>query len=491
MLRALSDIDWLLIGETLYLAVLVLVCLRIIYDTRSSIKTLAYLLLVIFLPVAGIFFYFSFGINYRKRSLYSKKLLQNVELMKQIRQRIITTSRENFRASSEEIQHYRPLAKLLLRDNLSPLTAGNKVKLLLNGEQKFAEVFEAIENARHHIHLEYYIIENDHIGNNLKDLLIKKAKEGVIVRVIYDDFGSRSIRHGFRKELQAAGVEVYPFHKIHILFLANRLNYRNHRKIIVIDSITAFVGGINISDSYINYSDQQERKPYWRDSHLRIDGPGAFYLQYLFFTDWNFSSQRHLEPESSYFPKPTDAHGNTVVQLASSGPDSAKPTIMFSILQAIALAKEEFLLTTPYFIPGESILDALSIAAMGGVTVRLLVPENSDSFIVNAAARSYFEDLLEVGVQIYLYQKGFVHAKTLVVDNTLSMVGTANMDYRSFDLNFEVNAVVYDTVFAGELREAFFQDLEHAVLLDAAEWKARPVYRQLIEKVFKLISPLL
>ncbi|GGG15671.1 cardiolipin synthase [Pontibacter amylolyticus] len=490
MQLALSDINWLLIGETLYLGILILVSLRIIYDTRSSIKTLAYLLLVIFVPVGGILFYFSFGINYRKRSLYSKKLLQNVELMNQIERRIISVSKQNFRESSAEVQHYKPLARLLLQDNLSPLTAGNKVKLLLNGGQKFAEVFEAIEKARHHIHLEYYIIEDDDIGNKLKALLIRKAQEGVIVRLIYDDFGSRSIRRGFRKELQAAGVEVYPFHKVHFLLLANRLNYRNHRKIIVVDSVTAFVDGINVSDSYLNYPDQKE-KTYWRDTHLRIDGPGAFYLQYLFFTDWNFSSQRHLEPEKKYFPSSEDAQGNTVVQLASSGPDSAKPTIMFSILQAIALAKEEILLTTPYFIPGESILDALSIAAMGGVTVKLLVPENSDSFIVNAAARSYYESLLEVGVQIYLYQRGFIHAKTLVVDRNLSMVGTANMDFRSFDLNFEVNAVVYDTAFAEELRNAFFQDLTQATKINPAAWKARPVYRQLIEKVFKLISPLL
>lgn len=490
MQLALSGINWLLIGETLYLAIIILVCLRIIYDTRSSIKTLAYLLLVIFVPIAGTLFYFSFGINYRKRSLYSKKLLQNVELMHRIEQRIVSYSRQNFRESSAEIQHYRPLALMLLRDNFSPLTAGNKVKLLLNGEQKFAEVFEAIERARHHIHLEYYIIENDNIGNKLKTLLIQKAKEGVIVRLIYDDFGSRSIRRKFRKELQEAGIEVYPFHKIHILFLANRLNYRNHRKIIVVDGITAFVGGINISDSYINNPDQKE-KTYWRDTHLRIDGPGAFYLQYLFFTDWNFSSQRHLEPEKQYFLPTESMEGDTVVQIASSGPDSSKPTIMFSILQAIALAKEEILLTTPYFIPGESILDAMTIAAMGGVKVKLLVPEKSDSFIVDAAARSYFESLLDAGVQIYQYQKGFIHAKTLVVDNVLSMVGTANMDYRSFDLNFEVNAIVYDSAFAGELRDAFFQDLGYAVKLDAASWKTRPVYLQLIEKVFKLISPLL
>ncbi|SFH13945.1 cardiolipin synthase [Pontibacter chinhatensis] len=490
MLRALSDIDWLLIGETLYLAIIILVCLRIIYDTRSSIKTLAYLLLVIFVPIGGILFYFSFGINYRKRSLYSKKLLQNVELMGEIEEKIISYSRQNFKESPAEVQQYRPLALLLLKDNLSPLTAGNKVKLLLNGEQKFAEVFEALEQARHHIHLEYYIINNDLIGNKLKELLIRKAREGVIVRLIYDDFGSRPIRRKFRRELQDAGVEVYPFHKVRILLLANRLNYRNHRKIIVVDGVTAFVGGINISDSYINYPNQKE-KTYWRDTHLRIDGPGAFYLQYLFFTDWNFSSQRHLEPEKEYFLPTENIQGNTVVQIASSGPDSSKPTIMFSILQAIALAKEEILLTTPYFIPGESILDAMTIAAMGGVTVKLLVPENSDSFIVDTAARSYFESLLDVGVQIYQYRKGFIHAKTLVVDGNLSMVGTANMDYRSFDLNFEVNAVVYDAAFAGELRRAFFQDLTHATKLDAAAWKARPVYIHLFEKVFKLISPLL
>jgi cardiolipin synthase len=245
-----------------------------------------------------------------------------------------------------------------------------------------------------------------------------------------------------------------------------------------------------VSDRYINGNAKQL---YWRDTHLRIDGPGTQYLQYLFLCDWNFCSESILEPNTYFFPTktPKKAEENKIVQIAASGPDSELPTILFSILQAINLATNEILITSPYFIPGESLLDALIISSLSGISVKLLVPGKSDSILVNSAARSYYNELLKAGVQIYQYQKGFIHAKTMVTDKKVAMVGTANMDFRSFDLNFEVNAIVYDTQIATELSAAFYNDIKNAVRIDPDQWADRPLYKQLLEKAARLLSPLL
>lgn len=484
--------NWLLVYEIIYLIVLILVCLRIIYDTGSTTKTLAYLLFAIFVPFAGMIFYFFFGINYRNRKMYSKKLFENDDMAKKLREDLYHYSKQTYEESDASVQANKELAYMLLKDTMSPLTANNAVRLLINGENKFPEVLKALKEAKNHIHIEYYIYADDEIGKQIENLLIQKAKEGVIVRFIYDDFGSHSIRRKLVPRLKASGVKAFPFLKVYFIALANRLNYRNHRKIIIIDGRTAFVGGINVSDRYINKAGDT-KKVFWRDTHLRIDGPGVQYLQYLFLCDWNFCANKKLHPDKYFFPplQTYSPSGNKVVQIAASGPDSKTPTILFSILQAINLAKKEILITSPYFIPGESLMDALVIAALSGISVKLLVPETSDSFLVNFAARSYYGELLKAGVEIYQYTKGFVHAKTLVADQKIAIVGTANMDYRSFDLNFEVNAIVYDDETAGELGNVFYEDLKDARKIEAEAWLNRPMLKQLMEKTARLLSPLL
>jgi cardiolipin synthase A/B len=480
----------LTIIEIIYGLIVALVCVRIIYDTRSSSKTLAYLLLAIFVPVAGILFYFIFGMNYRKRSIYSKKLVKDEGMLRKLDKRAVSLSAKSLRESGDEVSGAISLVSLLMNDSLSPLTTGNAVKLLINGEHKFPEVMEALLQARHHIHMEYYIYEDDVIGNRIKDLLIRKVKEGVEVRLIYDDFGSRSIRYGLVKELREGGVEAYPFNRVRLLMFANRVNYRNHRKIIIVDGKMGFIGGINISDRYIN-DKSQAGKPYWRDTHIRIDGPGILFLQHIFLCDWNFCAHQQIQPERCYFSTFTRHDSNISVQIAASGPDSPASTIKLSFLKAINLARTEILLTTPYLIPGGSVMDALRIAALGGVKVKILVPEISDSRLVNAAAWSNYGELLKSGVEIYLYQKGFMHAKTMVVDNNISVVGTANMDHRSFDLNFEVNAVVYSGEFAEQIRKSFHADLSNSKRIYYEQWKSRPVYVKLFERTARLLSPLL
>ena len=477
-----------LIAELAYILIVILVCLRIVYDVSASSKTLAYLLFVVFVPVIGMIVYFAIGNNYRKNKLYSKKLTSNKRLYEAMKARLTESSTSIIKAQeSKGLNGNSELAYFLLNGR-SPLTENNEVKLLHNGEETFPEICKALENAAHHIHMEYYIYEDDNIGNKIKEILIRKAKEGIQVRFIYDDFGSHSIGKKLTTELKENGVEVYPFYEITFFHLANRINYRDHRKIVIVDGIYSFVGGINVSDKYINPSPDNV---YWRDTHMMIHGLATRHLQYIFLCDWNFCSSQKVKIEPQFFPVVNEKTGDTLVQIAASGPDSDEPTIMYSIMQAVALAKKEILITSPYFIPGESMMDTLRVAALSGIKVQLLAPEKSDSWLVNAAAYSYYGDLLDAGVEIYLYTKGFVHAKTLVVDGVLSMVGTANMDSRSFELNFEVNAVVYNEAFSQELRNYFYDDLKTSLRINKQQWDARSLWKILPEKIARLLSSLL
>lgn len=482
--------NWILILEVLYVIFIVGVLLRVVYDTQSVTKTLAYILMVIFLPLIGVLIYFSFGINYRKNKLYSKKIIQDQEQQKKVLQKLEDYNRENLRNSKESLK-FPSLSNMIYQTDRSPLTMNNHTQLLINGEEKFPVVLEELKKAQHHIHIEYYIYEDDEIGRAIEEILIAKVKEGVEVRFIYDDFGSSSIRKTLVKRLQKNGVKAFPFYKIILIKLANRLNYRDHRKIIVIDGRVSFVGGINVSDKYIN--GKGKNKLFWRDTHLKIEGDATAILQHIFIGDWNYCSNEKLTLNDFYFPKQEQKSADQykTVQIVSSGPDSDRPSIYYAVIKAIQSAKTEVLLTTPYFIPGETIIDVMKMAGLSGVEVKLLVPGISDSYLVNAAAKSYYTDLLKAGVKIYLYQKGFVHAKTLVIDRELAMVGTANLDYRSFDLNFEVNAVVYDQELAKELATHFEEDLKDAKQIEINAWLQRPKHIQLIEKIVRLISPML
>ena len=480
--------NWFYIIGAIYVAIVIAVCLRVIYETRSATKTMAYLLLILFIPVGGVIFYILFGINYWKTKLYSRKSLDDEKMLNGLKKEMEIYIKETISPFDLSVENNRELAVMVEKELRSPLTRRNKVKLLLNGEEKFPEVMEALRNAKHHIHIEYYIYEWDEIGEQVAELLIQKANEGVKVRFIYDDFGSPNIKKKTEDRMRKAGIEIYPFQKVHFYLLANRLNYRNHRKIIVIDGQIGFTGGINVSDKYINNG---SHKLFWRDTHRRIDGPGVFYLQYLFLTDWNFCSGKVLAPEKFHFSVSAESKEDCFLQVAASGPDSVQPSILFSLLQAIYLARKEILITTPYFIPGDSILQALRIAALSGLSVKLLVPGVADSRLVNAASKSYYEDLLCAGVDIYMYQKGFVHAKTLVADGNLSIIGTANMDLRSFELNFEVNVMLYDRKFSEQLRTVFFKDLEDADKIDREAWCQRPAYKQLPERIARLFSHVL
>lgn len=481
---------WLLLLEIVYVVIILLVVFRVLYDTRSGVKALAYILLIVLVPFFGVFFYFFFGINYRKRKLYSRKIVEDEILYQRILTHVWNYSEQVLHSGLLSAEHFN-LARFIRNSSTSPLTGNNSVKLLLNGEEKFPELLNALEAAKSHIHLEYYIYENDETGNSIADMLIEKARQGVEVRFMYDDFGSHNLGRRFIKRLEENGIETAPFYKIKWYALINRLNYRNHRKIIVIDGVKSFIGGINISNKYRNDT-QAKNVLYWRDTHLMIDGPATFYLQYLFLCDWNFSAKNKLQFGPDYFPKypKEDKIRDELVQIVPSGPDSKLPVIFYSLLQAIGAAKKQVLITSPYFIPGESLMDALIIAAKSGIEIKLLVPGPSDSVIVNSAARSYYKELLRQGVRIFEYKKGFVHSKVMIIDDSLAVVGSANMDYRSFDLNFEVNAMLYSKTIVKQLQEAFDNDLKHSIEINSMDWINRPKYIHLYEKLMGLFAPI-
>ncbi len=470
-----------------FLAVLI-VTVTVINNEESATKTLGYLTLIWFVPLLGVILYLSFGVNYRNNQMYSKKLKMNEELEKAADTYIEKVASEALNTNNEAVNQFKTLATLAGSEFSDQISVGNNIDVLIDGENAFPVIIEALKNAKQTIHLEYYIIRDDHIGNQIKDILIEKAKEGVKVRLIYDDFGSKAIRGQYADELRAAGVEVYPFRKIILIAFANRLNYRNHRKIIVVDGKIGFVGGINIGDDYINLPTS---KVYHRDMHLRVEGPIVYSLQYIFLCDWQFCAKEKITLESSLFSTHEPVDNGKVAQIAASGPDSKYPMIMYTILRAIMLSKEEILITTPYFVPSEGVMEAIKNAALSGVKVKLLVPYVTNSLITQLASSSYYSALMDAGVEIYRYKKGFIHAKTSVFDGKLSIIGTANMDNRSFNLNFEVNGMIYDEALGQKMRDEFAVDLSHSVRLDQKEWESRSPIKRFVEKLARLSSTLL
>lgn len=470
-----------------YIVIILTVAIIIINSTTSS-KALAYLLLIILFPIVGVIIYFAIGKNYRIHKLYSKKLKIDRNTFPHLEESLLKFNQQIFKEREEEFGNFINLARFKPTESI--LTGNNDVELLINGEVKFHKVLESIQQAKKFIHIEYYIFKDDTIGNRIGDLLKQKAKEGVQVRLIYDDFGSKGIRKSFVNELKKHGVEAFPFYKIKLLAFANRINYRNHRKIIVIDGIIGYVGGINISDKYINPNPDNL---YWRDTHLKITGAAVLALQRIFIADWNFCAKQSIGVDLTYFPLPVGdpIPDQQMVQIVFSGPDSDHPSIMYAMIQAILSSKKEILITTPYFVPNNSFINAIKIARMSNVSIQLLVPGVSDSFVVNATCNSYYKELLELGVDIYKYKKGFVHAKTMVCDNFLSTVGTANLDQRSFDLNFEVNAFIYDADFSNKLSTQFYQDIKDAEQLHLKHWENRSYPIQFLERVVRLFSPLM
>ncbi len=473
----------------IYLLILGYTVARVLLDTDSTPKTLAYLLLILVFPIGGILIYFSLGINYRHQRSNDLARRAQVDLDSSLKDEIPDETEDLVVQHSDEIGHFEPLIRFVSGIGKERLTP-NRFQLLINGEEKFPEVLRVLAKAEEFIHMEYYDWENDIRGNQIKEVLLEKAKRGVRIRVLYDDYASRLIKKNIVRELKGAGVEIYPKIKLKIKQLANRLNHRDHRKVIIVDGKTGFVGGINISDRYDNSIDT---KLYWRDTHAKITGPLVANLQRHFIVSWNSSSPNKLTFDLTLFPDARIEPGevNGLGQVVAGGPIYPKSPIMLTYARIFGMAREKLYVTNPYFIPSETIMNSLMQAAISGVDVRLMVPEKSDSAIVGAASRFYFSQLLDAGVRIFLYRKGFVHAKTVVADNRLSVVGTANMDIRSFDLNFEIMSVIYSEKFAGDLNVAFERDLEECNEVDKKSWGKIGVFKKLVYAMARLISSFL
>lgn len=474
----------------IYVLLILFSIIRILLDTHSSSKTLAYILLVIVLPLVGVIIYFSFGINYRYTKTNNKLIASMNELESEFKIKIIDQKNSLIKNHPNIIRHYSDLVRFLYKIGNENLCK-NEYKLLVNGEEKFPELLKTLETAKHFIHMEYYSWENDIRGNQIKEVLLKKIKQGIKVRIMYDAYASRKIKNNIVKELKASGVEIHPVIKVKLVKFASRVNHRDHRKVIIVDGLTGFVGGINISDRYDN---SIHTGLYWRDTHLKIIGATVLDLQRHFIINWNSCQPNKLSVTKDLFPDPIKTEETKemeLAQLVAGGPVYPLANIMLTYFKVFTLAKEKIYITNPYFIPNDSILDALKQAAMSGVDVRLMIPDKSDSLIVGAASKFYFSELLQAGVKIFMYKKGFIHAKTVVADTNLSIVGTANMDIRSFDLNFEIMAVIYGTIFATQLEKEYLKDLNECSELRYEDWIKQGIFKRLSYSVARLISSFL
>ncbi|WP_420490525.1 cardiolipin synthase [Neobacillus niacini] len=456
----------------------------IFLENRHPTQTITWLVVLGGFPLVGFFFYLLFGRNYRKEKMYRKKYFLD-------KQAFLTVEGENDPRSEEKLslmgEHQARLFTLAQKLGNSPISFDTSTKVLTNGEETFHHILEQLNRARHHIHMEYYIVRDDAIGQEIKKILIEKAAQGVIVRFLYDAVGSWKLSRKYINDLRNAGIETVCFGPVKLPFLNNKFNFRNHRKIIVVDGMIGFVGGLNIGDEYLG---RNENFGYWRDTHLMLRGEAVRSLQLIFLQDWYYMTN-HSFLTAEYLSPQIDEKNHGGVQLIAGGPDNEWSVIKNIFFSMITSAKESVWIASPYFIPDEDIFSAIKVAALSGVDVRLLVPNRPDKRIVFHASRSYFPELLEAGVKIYQYERGFMHSKIVIVDHELASIGTSNMDMRSFHLNFEVNAFLFRTKSTQKLVAEYINDLEYAKQLELTLFQKRHFGIRLLESTARLLSPLL
>ncbi len=443
------------------------------------------MIVIILIPVVGIALYLMLGRNLRKYKFTRRKPQKNVdEYVNAINEMYDGTHVD---LSSAFLQQNRKLIQLISKNSNFLPSGGNKLKLLTDGPETFQSMMEAMEKAQLFIHVQFYIYEEGELAEKFAALFRRKVKEGIEVRLIVDGVGSRNLSETYMEKLRSYGVQVLPFLPLRFWGITTWINYRNHRKILIVDDLIGFIGGINLSDKYIN---GDPRLGTWHDHHLKLEGPSVSSLQAVFAMDWLFVNPNEDLLKPKYLSHP-ECPGNDIVQIVFSGPDSDFSAVQQQYFTFITQAKEYIYLVNSYLIPGEPILEALTTAALSGVDVRIMVPEQSDIFIVKWSIRSYFESLLDAGVKIYLYQDGFLHSKTLVSDDNISSIGTANLDIRSFEQNFEVNAVVYGKEMAIRLKESFELDTEKCTILENKTYQERPLTHRIIEGFSRMLSPIL
>lgn len=471
-------IHWTII--LLYIIVVAASVVAVLMDNRQPSKTVAWVLVLTFLPVAGIVLYFFFGQNTRRNRLISQRSVNQI------------AKRSMLEFVEQKDLHipdsYRTLMQLFTNQNLSLPFKDNEVAIYTSGYDFFPALLAAIGAARHHIHLDTYIFEDDALGRLVADALMDKAREGVEVRVIYDDVGCWQVSSRFFERMREAGVDVHAFMPVKFPAFTSKVNYRNHRKLCVIDGATAFIGGMNIARRYVS---GRRGRP-WRDTHLRLRGGAVYAVQRAFLEDWYFVDRTLITNRRYYPPVPWHISNDCIAQVVTGSPVAQWPDMMQGYVRVLLEAQQYVYIATPYFLPTEPILFAMRTAALAGVDVRLMLPRHSDSRLLEWASISYVMETLEAGVKVLLYTAGFNHSKLLVCDDSLCTCGSANVDFRSFENNFEANIFFYDHTMALRMKQVFLDDEAHCTTIDnVRELTHRPFRLRLWESVVRLISPLL
>lgn len=471
-------LHWMILA--VYVVVIVATMTAVLMDNRQPVKTMAWLMVLVFLPVVGIVLYFFFGQNIRKERMISQRSMD--QLTK--RSMLEFAEQQNLHIPENQL----PLMRLFANQNFALPFKDNKVEIYTSGYEFFPALLADIARAVHHIHLSTYIIEDDPLGNLVADALIAKAREGVEVRLIYDDVGCWRVRDSFFERLRDNGLDVHSFMPVKFPAFTSKVNYRNHRKLCVVDGRVGFIGGMNIAMRYVKGT----RRYTWRDTHLRIEGGGVYAIQRTFLVDWYFVD-RTLLTKRLYYPDVSPTINNDcLMQVVTSSPVTPWPDIMQGYVRILLQAKYYVYMETPYFLPTEPILFAMRTAALGGVDVRLMIPLHSDAKLVEWASRSYVLETIEAGVKIYFYEAGFNHSKFLVSDDTVATCGSTNVDFRSFENNFEANAFFYGKEMALRLKTVFLDDQQHCQLIEeVTDISHRPFLTRLWESLVRLLSPLL
>jgi len=457
----------------------------IYYERKHPYITLAWVTFLMLVPVLGFIVYLLFGRTLHREKMFLLKAEQDEELHKKVNDQLKLIHEKEIDPADPEMARFLDMVRMLIVNGGALGTKNNQVRLFSDGEEKFGALLKDIEGAMHHINLEYYIFRDDELGKRFVSALAAKAKEGVEVRVLKDGAGCSSLPKNFFKEITDAGGQVVGFYeKTGQTFF--RLNFRNHRKIVIIDGRIGYVGGFNFGDEYVGKGPLGD----WRDSAIRIEGDAVHMVQSRFSLDWGYEAKETLDFTEEYFPKMDESDGKKM-QIVSSGPDSTEEKIKYSYLKMIHAAEESVWIQTPYFVPDDSILDALRVAALSGIDVRLMFPCKPDHMGIYWATLSFVGGLLGSGVRAFMYDDGFIHAKTIVVDGLVSSVGSANWDNRSFRLNFETNGIVYDREFGDEMKAAYENDLERCTELTQELYDQRSKGVKIKESIFRLASPLL
>ncbi|MFC7371807.1 cardiolipin synthase [Fictibacillus iocasae] len=456
----------------------------IFLENRHPSSTLAWLIVLALFPLLGFIVYLFVGQSYRKQKMFYRKSLEDEDFYLQIETRLSKESSLNWMDA-----HQKQFLKLASKLGKTPVSFASETTVLADGEEKFAALFEMIDKAKRHIHLEYYILRSDKTGNKLKEKLIAKAREGVEVRLLYDAVGCLALQESYIYELRNEGIKAEPFFPVKLPYFNQKINFRNHRKIVVVDGQTGLVGGLNIGDEYMGLH------PYyghWRDTHLKVTGEAVNSLQLIFLQDWRHATGEKLVPDFFIHPSPSEAQRNQGgVQLIAGGPDNEWEVMKNLYFSMIVSARKSVWIASPYFVPDEEVYMALKVAALSGIDVKILVPNKPDKRTVFYASRSYFSELLKAGAEIYEYENGFMHSKFVIVDGEMASVGTCNMDMRSFHLNFEVNAFLYKTESIQSLQYHYENDLTFSKKMDLGDFSSRKFRYRVFESLARLLSPLL